>query len=74
MNAKSVSFERPVKAATNVDAWVGDDQPKPTIEIKRITVDVPADLHRRMKAGCARQGQSMSDAIRPLLEDAFPGD
>lgn len=40
-------------------------------EMKRLTIDVPASLHANIKAGCARQGIKMADAIRGLLEEQF---
>ena len=40
-------------------------------EMKRLTIDVSASLHANIKAGCARQGIKMADAIRELLEDKF---
>ncbi len=39
--------------------------------MKRLTIDVPAELHANVKAGCARRGVKMSDAIRDLLERNF---
>ena len=40
-------------------------------QMKRLTIDVPASLHANIKAGCARQGIKMADAIRELLEEQF---
>lgn len=40
-------------------------------EMKRLTIDVPASLHANIKAGCARQGIKMADAIRELLVEQF---
>jgi len=40
--------------------------------MKRFTIDVPARLHRRIKAQCALQGVKMADEIRRLLEERFP--
>lgn len=39
--------------------------------MKRLTIDVPSELHANVKAGCARQGIKMADAIRKLLEEKF---
>lgn len=44
---------------------------KESTEMKRLTIDVPAYLHANVKAGCARQGIKMADAIRELLEEKF---
>jgi hypothetical protein len=36
-------------------------------EIKRLTIDVPAELHRAIKTACAERGTIMADEIRLLL-------
>lgn len=65
------------------DSWVssGDpreqNEPKPTVAVeqvpmKRLTIDVPMDLHQRVKIGCAKRGLKMADEIRKLLEKEFP--
>lgn len=40
-------------------------------KMKRLTIDVPADLHRRIKVNCASRGVKMADEIRRLLAEAF---
>lgn len=39
--------------------------------MKRLTIDVPAYLHANVKAGCARPGIKMADAIGKPLEEKF---
>jgi hypothetical protein len=39
---------------------------------KRFTFDVPADLHRRIKACCAKNSVEMADEMRRLLIKEFP--
>ena len=39
---------------------------------KRFTIDVPLDLHSRIKVECARRGLKMADVLRDLLEREFP--
>lgn len=39
---------------------------------KRLTLDLPESLHRRIKVTCASKGVKMVDAIRTLLEEQFP--
>ena len=55
------------------DKWVSSRE---TIEdkedLKRLTIDVPATLHRRIKSQCADRGLKMADEIRELLEKHFP--
>lgn len=55
------------------DPLVRERPPKfgaPT-EMKRLTIDIPAELHANVKSICARRGVKMSDAIRRILEEEF---
>lgn len=60
--------------AVSPDQWVESR----TIEaaeaerLKRLTIDIPAGLHARLKAQCAMRGTKMADEIRALLEERFP--
>ena len=84
---KKVAFKLPRKAAeADVDQWVQnarpDDRetrtkttsapPSPAEEMKRFTIDVPVELHRRIKTQCAMRGSKMADVLRELLEREFP--
>lgn len=40
--------------------------------MKRLTFDVPADLHKRIKLACAERGEEMAAAIRRILGESFP--
>jgi hypothetical protein len=57
-----------------MDQWVEKRQMEPAPEevIKRLTIDVSAALHRRIKMQCAARGGRMADEIRAILEQAFP--
>jgi len=44
-------------------------EPRPT---KRLTLDIDAELHRRMRLECVAKGLVMADEIRLLLEQRFP--
>jgi hypothetical protein len=39
---------------------------------KRLTLDVPESLHRRVRIGCAEQGIVLADVIRSFLKKEFP--
>jgi hypothetical protein len=39
--------------------------------MKRLTVDVSAGLHARIKSQCALRGVKMADEVRELLEKHF---
>ena len=47
-----------------------EETPTPQ-EMKRFTIDVPAELHRRIKTKCAASGMMMADEIRAMLEERF---
>ena len=57
-------------AAAAADAWVEKRGP---VAVKRLTFDIDAALHARMKVECARRGVSMVDELRRLIEKEFPG-
>ena len=44
----------------------------PAFTLKRLTIDIPEPLHRRIKVACAQGGAKMADEIRRLLEERFP--
>lgn len=39
--------------------------------MKRLTIDVSEDLHRRIKVGCASRGLKIADVVRGLLGREF---
>lgn len=76
---KKVSFAP--KPNQMADHWVkgGSDTSPPTRagdtsaeKMKRLTIDIPASLHTRIKIACAQRGNKMADEIRDLLEQTFP--
>ena len=55
------------------EAWVKNREATAASEaMKRLTIDVPESLHKRIKTHCAAQGVIMADEIRALLEEKFP--
>ena len=77
---KSISFARPSAAPRpDPEMWVagtggeaGTPAPKPVVRMKRLTLDVPEDLHRRVKTGCAARGEKIADVVRRYLDEEFP--
>jgi hypothetical protein len=70
---KKVSFSpKPAGSAARLspDDWIGDKDAGQLM--KRLTIDVPLDLHKRIKTQCAERGTKMADAVRDLLEKQFP--
>jgi hypothetical protein len=84
MSGKTVQFKIPAKeAARSADAWVGQgvEPHLPGLApaaaatlpaMKRFTIDVPLDLHARVKIACAQRGLNMADELRRILEREFP--
>ena len=70
---KSVAFNKPRRLdANSADRWVVDvgitpEAPRQAVPMKRFTIDVPADLHRRIKTSCATEGTKMADMLREIL-------
>lgn len=77
---KTIAFNKPMQAdGISVDRCVGDvsvaseqKSAKPSEKMKRFTLDVPEDLHRRIKSECANEGLKMADVLREMLEIRFP--
>lgn len=73
MSHKKISFSSKPSAKnspteTAVDAWVDTrKQEVPREPMKRLTIDIPAELHSQLKADCAMKGRKMADEIRELL-------
>lgn len=71
---KKVSFApKPstTSKSSTADDWVLSRQ-RPAEPIKRLTIDIPLSLHRRVKAQCAVQGLQMAVIVREWLERRFP--
>jgi len=77
MSHKKISFASKPSAKklttdTAVDAWVDTrKQEVPKEPMKRLTIDIPAELHSQLKADCAMKGRKMADEIRELLVQKY---
>jgi hypothetical protein len=40
--------------------------------MKRLTIDIPVSLHKRVKSQCGAQGTTIADVVRSYLEKKFP--
>jgi hypothetical protein len=71
---KKVSFGgKPSATNPSADAWVENREIEPAKEpMKRLTIDVPVSLHKRIKSQCVMQELVMADVIRDMLEQRFP--
>jgi len=67
---KKVVIGAKPNVARTPDNWVDDKASSdPT---KRLTLDIPVELHRRIKADCAVKDASMVEEITKLLEKRWP--
>src|ERR1700686_2998118 len=53
---------RETRTNVNVISW----------PMKRLTIDVPIDLHIRLKPGCAMRGEKIAHVVRVLIEREYP--
>ena len=70
--SKTVEFKKRKSAATVADEFVGTAKKAPDTLVKKVSVELPETLHRRVKATCAMRGQKISDVVRELLAAHFP--
>lgn len=70
---KKVQFpgRRNGPAPAVIDQWVQNRGQQPAEPTKRLTVDVPLSLHRRMKIQCTLENRIMADVVRDLLYERF---
>lgn len=84
MKKITMTAARP-RVAAAVDEWVmsrlGSDEeaalpaPAPVVPAeptKRLTFDVPASMHRRLKLGATARDQNIADVLRELIDREFP--
>jgi hypothetical protein len=77
-------FPTPQPPAPDPDAWVrtrnaADEEPAPApkaaapaveeVQLKRLTIDMPADLHRELKIHAASQGLQMAELVRRWIRE-----
>lgn len=61
-------------AGPDADKWVENREPETPAKdapMKRLTIDVPADLHRNIKSQCALRGTKIADEVRELLAEKY---
>ena len=79
MSSKTVAFKNPTLLTKPAEDWVGapgeGSAPKPVKHVgptKRLTVDIPEDLHRRIKVSCAMNDKQITDVVHDILAKEFP--
>lgn len=60
-------------ASVTADAWVESraQEGEAKVEMKRLTIDIPESLHRRIKTQCAQNGSKIADEVRELLVQKY---
>lgn len=84
--AKQVSFGAKPKTSPNLENWVENREvpgvdlvapPQPTpaepspLKLKRLTLDIPDELHRKIKGKAVAEGVTMVEMLRELLETNY---
>lgn len=79
---KRITFPPKPPAAPGVDAWVAERAAEPTAtrpppaapttRMRKLTVDVPDDLYRRVRVGLAAEDRHLTGLIREFLAARFP--
>jgi hypothetical protein len=73
--SKKVDFTPKPSREAAKEAWVASREvPTEKRPTKRLTLDIDAELHQRVRVACARDGVIMADMLRELLEKRFPPD
>ena len=57
---------RPRKTA---DQWVSSKPKEPTGEVKRVTVDLPVELHQKLKIKCVMERVNIADMVKSWIEE-----
>jgi len=75
MTGKRVPIGLRPGAEKSVDDWVTESRVPNTPPasdapvMKRLTIDVPEDLHRRLKVKAATEGAKMADLVRAWITE-----
>jgi hypothetical protein len=68
MPKKKVGLTTKTKAEAKIDQWVNN---KSDQKLTRMTIDLPEELHKKIKINCVQQGKTISEAVRSLLLKEF---
>jgi predicted HicB family RNase H-like nuclease len=61
---KKIAIKNPKAKPETADSWVDTRKMK-----KRLTIDVPASLHTKLKIAAAKRGETMAEIICNILEE-----
>ena len=83
MSSRRMPFGQRPSADPSLEAWVrqGEAAPLPFAEpvkaeiyTARMTLDVTPEMRARIKVAAFKQGRTVTDVLRELLEQHFPED
>ena len=75
MTSKSVPFKPLPAPLRGAEKWVeGRIAQVETVTMKRLTLDIPAELHRQLKVHCAGSDLNMAELCRDLILKALASD
>ncbi len=73
MIGKRVSIGLKPGVQKRADEWVSDsataEEAAPVLPMKRLTIDIPEDLHRTLKVKAATEGVKMADLVRSWITE-----
>ena len=71
MSKKSVALSMAAPEPKKAEQWVANTTPVPGAPTTRLSIELPSDLHARIKADCALRQRKMVDVFRELIEREF---
>ncbi len=70
MSKKSVALSMTAREPA-AEQWVANATPISGVSTTRLSIELPSDLHARIKADCALKKRKMVDVFRELIEREF---
>jgi hypothetical protein len=70
MTGKKINIGKKPTSKADADSWVDSRSTTGEVEkMKRLTIDIPASIHREIKGKAASQDLTIADIVRKLLVD-----
>lgn len=62
-----------IQAKPTADTWVAQGEEHPPLRgtLKRLTLDIPQELHKAIKLHAVEDGTTMVEMLRTLLEERY---
>jgi len=71
--SKHIAIQARPKKPPDADAWVGDKTRRKAEKSKRLTIDIDAELHTRLRIHCFNNGTAIADVLRRLIAEEVDG-